>query len=60
MRTLAHRKVQRRIDALLDGELPTSDEAALGRHLVECPDCARHALLTARVKQVLRSLAERC
>jgi len=42
------------IDALLDGELPDAEQAALMRHMAACPAClARHQALRRTVAACL-------
>ena len=42
-----------KLDAYVDGELPSMEAAALGKHLRECSDCAGEALERVQVKRAV-------
>lgn len=42
-----------KLDAYVDGELPSSEAAVLGKHLRECSDCAGEALERVQVKRAV-------
>ena len=42
-----------KLDSYVDGELPSSDEASLSKHLRECPGCAAEALERVQMKRMV-------
>jgi anti-sigma factor RsiW len=54
MRSSAHRRWERSVEACLDGELPAEQDELVQGHLHECPDCSRHALLLLAIRGSLR------
>ena len=47
------RRIQKRIPALLDAELPPKMTSAIKRHLGICPDCRRYLAATSRAWDLL-------
>ena len=48
-----------RLDAYVDGELPSADAAALGKHLRECAECAAEGLERVQMKRAVAVAGKR-
>lgn len=59
MNRIAHRRMQRAVTALVDGELDAATQAAVEAHLRDCFDCSGDAELARMVKASLHNLADR-
>lgn len=50
------KEVQNVLEAYVDGDLPTAEEARVRAHLGSCPSCARELALAEAIQRELRSL----
>ncbi|MCA1692882.1 MAG: zf-HC2 domain-containing protein [Actinobacteria bacterium] len=57
--SVAHRRVRRRVETWLDGELGPGESRSVRRHLDGCRDCRGDAELLRRIKASLARLDRR-
>ncbi len=51
---LPHRRLRRRVETYVDGELPAAQQPQIARHLDECLDCNGHAEMQRLIRACLR------
>jgi len=57
--SLSHRRMRRRVETLVDGELDIRAAKAVRQHLDDCPGCSGYAELLAKIKASLARLESR-
>ncbi len=59
MLSLTHRRIRRRVETWVDGELTSPEARTVRRHLEECAGCSGEVELLGRIKASLGRLERR-